>query len=178
MSGIIFRDEDNAGGVFVQAMHDPRAERVAALRQGLTAAEKRVHQGAARIAGAGVHGHAGWFVHGDDVIVFVEDFEGNGFGLGAKGRARLDFYADALSIANAVRAFRRAGIDEHQAAVDEFLGARAAKFESRGNSLIQALPRLAFGNDKFLKRRFVALTHSEIVAAVRAIQTRMLCQLE
>ena len=122
--------------------------------------------------------HAGWLVHGDYVFVLVEDFERNGFGFGAKRRTPPDFYADALTIANTVRAFRGTRTDEHLAAVDKFLRARAAKLASRGNCLIQALPRLTLGNDKFLKRRFVALAHAEIVAAVRAIQARMPCQLE
>ncbi len=118
-----------------------------------------------------MHGHAGGFVDGDDVIVFVEDLEGNGLRFGAKRRAGLDFYAYVLAAAKPVRAFCGAGIDEHQASVDEFLSACAAKRESRGNSLIQTASRFGFGNDEFVKRRFVALAHAEIVAAVRAIQT-------
>jgi hypothetical protein len=31
------------------------------------------------------------------------------------------------------------------------------------------------GNDKFLKRRFVALAHAKIVAALAAVQARMPC---
>src|SRR5258708_2842999 len=132
-------------------MHNPRAECVAALRQGLAAAEKRVHQRAARIAGPGVHSHAGWLVHGDYVFVLVEDLERNGLGLGGRGRTPPDFYADALTIANRVGAFGGTRPEEHLAAVDNFLRGRAAKLASRGNCLIQALPRLTLGNDKFLK---------------------------
>ena len=67
-----------------------------------------------------------------------------------------------------MRAFRAARIDEHQPRLDEFLYACAADAaEARGNSLIEALASLGFGNDKFVKQRFAALAHAEIVAAVR-----------
>src|SRR4029077_1599245 len=82
VSGVIFGDEDDAGGVFIEAMNDAGAEGVATLRESLTAAEEGVDQGAARGAGAGVHGHAGGLVDGDDVSVFVEDVERNGFWFG------------------------------------------------------------------------------------------------
>jgi hypothetical protein len=38
--------------------------------------------------------------------------------------------------------------------------------EPRGNALIQALAGLCCGYDKLVKRRFAALAHAEIVAAV------------
>ncbi len=53
------------------------------MRESLAAAEEGVDQGAARGAGAGVHGHSGGLVYGDDVGVFVEDIEGNGLWFGA-----------------------------------------------------------------------------------------------
>jgi len=83
VSGVIFGDEDDAGGVFIEAMHDAGAECITTLRESLAAAEEGVDQGAVRGAGAGVHGHAGGLVDGDDVGVFVEDIEGNGLWFGA-----------------------------------------------------------------------------------------------
>jgi hypothetical protein len=65
-----------------------------------------------------VHGHAGRFVDGDHVIIFVENFEGNGLRFGAKRRAGLDFYGDAFASANTVRTFRASRIDEYQALLD------------------------------------------------------------
>jgi hypothetical protein len=49
-----------------------------------------------------MHGHAGGLVDGDDVGVFVEDVEGNGFGFGAKRRAGLDLDLDALAATKAM----------------------------------------------------------------------------
>ncbi len=87
---------------FVEAMHDAGAEGVATLGEGLAAAEQGVDQRAAGDAGAGVHGHAGGLVDGDDVGVFVEDVEGNRFRFGAKRRTGLDLDLDALAATKAM----------------------------------------------------------------------------
>ena len=102
VSGVIFGDEDDAGGVFVEAMHDAGAKSVATLRQSLTPTKEGVDECAVRGTGTGVYGHAGGFVDGNDVGVFVEDVDGNGFGLGAKRRTRLDLDLDVLTGTEAV----------------------------------------------------------------------------
>jgi len=112
VSGVIFGDEDDAGGVFIEAMHYAGAEGVATLGESLAAAEESVDQGAARGAGAGVHGHSGGFVDGDDVGVFIEDVERNGFGFGAQRRARLNLDLNALASAEAVGTLGSPGVDE------------------------------------------------------------------
>jgi len=71
---------------FVETMHDAGAKRVTALRERLPAAKQRVHQRAAGIACAGVYGHSGWLVDGQDVLVFLENIERNGFGFSAQRR--------------------------------------------------------------------------------------------
>ncbi len=105
---IVFGDEDDAGGFFVEAMDDAGAEDVAALGERLAAAEERVDERAFVIAGAGVDDHAGGLVDGDDVVVFVEDVERDGFGFGADGRARLGGDGDVFAAAQAVGGFGRA----------------------------------------------------------------------
>jgi hypothetical protein len=139
----------------------------------LTAAEESIHQRSAGVTSTGVDGHAGRFVNGDYVVVFVEDVERNGFGFGAQGRATLNLYSDALAAPDAMRAFRGASIYEDQVLVDEFLRARAAKVESICNVLVQTLPGFALADEEFVKRRFVALGHEEIVAAVLAMPVWM-----
>jgi hypothetical protein len=132
----------------------------------LTAAEESIHQRSAWVTGTGVDGHAGRLVDGDYVLVFVEDVQRNGFGFGAQGRATLNLHRDALAAPDTMRAFRGPSIYEDQALVDQFLRARAAKVESRCNVLVKTLPGFAVADEKFVKRRFVALGHAEIVAAV------------
>jgi hypothetical protein len=133
----------------------------------LPAAKQRVHQRAAGIAGAGVYGHSGWLVDGQDVVIFVENIERDGFGFGAQRRARPDLDGDALAASEAMRALGWAGIDEHEALDDELLYASSADvLEAGSDELIEALAGLIFGNDEFMERGFAALAHGEIVAAV------------
>jgi len=71
-----------------------------------------------------------------------------------------------LAASHAMRALRRASIDEHQSRGDEFLHTRAADaIEAGSDALIEAFAGLVFGNDEFVKRGFAALAHREIVAA-------------
>src|SRR5229473_4861905 len=102
VSGVVFGDEKDAGSVFVGAIDDAGAEGVGTLGEGLAAAAEGVDQGAAGDTGASVHGHAGGLVDGDDVGVFVENVEGNGFGFGAERGARLDSDLDALAATKAM----------------------------------------------------------------------------
>src|ERR1700730_8000911 len=72
-----------------------------------------------------------------------------------------------FAAAQTMRAFRAARIDEHQSRFDEFLHACAADaVEARGNSLIEPLASLGFGNVEFMKGTFATLAHAEIVAVV------------
>src|SRR5882762_6237982 len=165
--GIVFRYQDDARSAFVETMHDARTKGIAALRQRLSAAKQGVHQRSGGIAGACMHGHAGRLVDGQDVLVFVENIERNGFGFSTQRRARPDFDGDVLAASHAMRALCRASIDEHQSRGDEFLHTRAADaIEAGSDALIEAFAGLVFGNDEFVVRRFVALAHPEIVAAV------------
>jgi hypothetical protein len=118
VGGVIFGDEDYAGSVFVEAMNDAGAERVATLRERLTAAEQRVDESAAKISGSGVDDHSGGFVDGDDVIVFVEDVERDGFGFGEDGRALGSVDGDEFAAMKAMCAFGGATIYEDEAGVD------------------------------------------------------------
>ena len=148
-------------------MHNAGAKRVTALRERLPAAKQRIHQRAAGIAGAGVYGHSGWLVDGQYVVVFIENIERDGFGLGAQRRARPDLNGDVLAASEAMRALGWAGIDEHQALGDEFLYASSADvLEAGSDALIETSAGLIFGNDEFMERGFAALAHGEIVAAV------------
>ena len=167
VGGVVFRHQDDARGAFVQAMHDAGAKGVTALRERLPAAKQRIHQRAAGITSAGVYGHSRWLVDGQDVVIFVENIERDGLGLGAQRRARPDLNGDVFAASEAMRALGWAGIDEHEALDDELLHASSADvLEAGSDALIEAFAGLIFGNDEFMERGFAALAHREIVAAV------------
>src|ERR1700753_1788225 len=95
MSAVVFGDEDEAAGLFVEAMDDAGAEVAAYIGEFGEVEEEGVDEGAA-IAGvgfavckrgcacSGVDHHAGGFVNDGEVLVFVEDVKGNVFGCGVE----------------------------------------------------------------------------------------------
>ena len=137
---IVFGDEDDAGGFLVETMDDAGAEDVAALGEGLAAAEERVDERAGVVSSSGVDDHAGGFVDGEDVVVFVESFEWDGFGFGADGRARLGGDGDAFAAADFVGSFGGFSVQKDVGGVDEFLHAGATEVGAmRGDDAVEAL---------------------------------------
>jgi hypothetical protein len=111
-----------------------------------------------------VHGHAGRLVDGDDVVVFIKDVERNGFRFGTQRRTRLHLDLNAVSGAEALGTLGHTGIYEHEPGVNEFLDPGAADVaETSGDSVIEALARIVFVGDEFMKMGIVALVHAEIV---------------
>src|ERR1035438_9139696 len=93
MGKIIFGDEEDSGSFLVEAVDDARAQGVVRLRKTLAAAEERVDQRALRVPCPRMNGHARRLVDADDVFIFVENIERNGFRLGLERGAwlRIDF---------------------------------------------------------------------------------------
>ena len=73
---------------------------------------------------------------------------------------------NALAGAEAMGTLGHTGIYEHEPGFNEFLDPGAADVsEMNGDSVIEALARIVFGGDEFIKRGIVALVHAEIVTA-------------
>jgi hypothetical protein len=73
----VFGDDQNAGGVFVEAMDDAGAEFAAdALKVGAVM-EKGVDERVGEMAGGGVDDQSGGLVEDDEVGVFMEDIQRN-----------------------------------------------------------------------------------------------------
>ena len=90
VGAVVFGDEDEAAGLFVEAMDDAGAEIAADVGEIVEVEQQCVDEGAAVAgfvvcAGAGMDHHAGGFVDDGEMFVFVEDFEGNVFRGGMKG---------------------------------------------------------------------------------------------
>jgi len=74
---------------------------------------------------------------------------------------------NAFAGAEAMGTLGYTGIYEHKPGFNEFLDPGAADVaETIGDSVIEALARIVFGGDEFMKRGVVALVHAEIVAAL------------
>ena len=97
MSKIIFRHKDGAGSIFVEAMNNAGTKRVRRLREALTAAKKRIHERATRIACTGMNRHTRRLIDDNDVFVLVKDIEGYVFRFGSKWRTGTSFDRDAFA---------------------------------------------------------------------------------
>jgi hypothetical protein len=86
MGLVVLGDEDDTGGVLVEAVDDTGAQGAAHGGEASIVMEKSVDQRAAGPAGAGMDDEAGGLVDGDKVVIFIKNVEGNIFGLGAQGR--------------------------------------------------------------------------------------------
>ena len=74
---------------------------------------------------------------------------------------------NALASAEAMGTLGHTGIYEHEPGFNEFLNPGTADVaQMSGDSMIEALARIIFGGDEFMKRGIVALVHAEIVTAL------------
>ena len=69
-----FGCEKNPCGVFIEPMDDARAERVVSGREILAVSHERVHKGARPMAWSRMDDHACWFIDGENMGVFIENF--------------------------------------------------------------------------------------------------------
>ncbi len=103
MGAVVFGDEDDAAGLLVEAVDDAGAEVAADAGELVEVVEEGVDEGAVVAgvvggAGAGVDHHAGGLVDDGEVLVFVEDVEGDVLGEGVEGRrVRSAFDLDGLA---------------------------------------------------------------------------------
>ena len=89
VGAIGLRNDHHAGRVLVQAVHDAGTLNAADAGQRAGAMmQQSVHQSAGPIAGGGMNGHAGGFVHNDQVRVLEQNFERDVLGA-RRGRFRI-----------------------------------------------------------------------------------------
>jgi hypothetical protein len=148
---IIFGDEYHAGSLLVETVNNTGAQGTCRLRERLPAAEKGVDKRASGIAGSSVNGHAGGFVDGHEVVIFIEDVQRDGFGFGAERRAFGCVESDAFAAVKMEGAFAGGGaVDEHEARFNEFLDAGAGEFGTvRGDETVQASARVFPRDEQF-----------------------------
>ena len=103
MGIVIFRDDDQSGSLFVEAMDDARAQRFVGLRSAagerLSTSEKRVYEGTSGIPCSGMNAHSRGFVDDEEVVIFIKNFQRDGLRFGAKRRALPRFEDDAFTAA-------------------------------------------------------------------------------
>ena len=136
VGGVVFGDEDEAGGLLIEAMHDAGPEVAVEVGEPVEVVEERVDEGAmgTRIGSLGIGGgpgssvdrHPGGFVDYGEVVVFEEDVERNVFRKGVKRcRAGSAFDLDRFAASQFEAGPGRPSVDADLAGVDEELNAGA-----------------------------------------------------
>ncbi len=139
MGGVIFCDDQAAGGVLVQAVDDAWAFHSADAGEVPAVVEQGVYDGAVRVTGRGMHDHAAFLVDDDHVFIFIQDVQGDILRLGFR-RFRLR-NADGDGITAGGGVFRLGGraVDQHVPAFDQVLNPGAGKLRKVGGKvLVQA----------------------------------------
>ena len=170
MRGIGFGDKQHARSAFVEAMNDSRAKRTANVGKVRDATEA-VNQGRSESAGvparAGMNNHSGGFSDDGDVVIFVENFQGDGLGQNFRGRWSGNLDAYGFAGPNTVGGFAHDAGDHHAALVHQRLDPRAAEFrEASGEVTVQTGARVA-GRDDELKLMRTGL-HGETAEGILA----------
>ena len=149
VSAVVFGDEDEAAGLFVEAVDDAGAEVAADVGEFVEVEEESVDEGAA-VAGvwlarcgvpcSGVDHHAGGFVDDGEVFVFVEDFEGDVLGDGVERRGLGGaFDLDGFAAVEFLFGLRGVAVDADLAGFDEELDAGSGDVgEGLGEVLVEA----------------------------------------
>jgi hypothetical protein len=129
MGAVVFGYEDEAAGELVEAMDDAGAKIAADVREFGEVEEECVDEGAAVAgvvggAGSGVDHHSSGLVDDGEVLVFVEDVEGDVLGDGVEGRGLgRAFDLDGFATVEFLFGLGRIAIDADLACFDEELDA-------------------------------------------------------
>src|SRR6516225_7896353 len=160
--GVVLGDQDDSRSLLVEAMHDSRAQPIATLGQLEPPSKQRVHQSARDVSGTGMHGHSRGFVDGDDVFIFVEHFERDGFGSRSDRRALGNFDGDLFAPAEMQRSLARGpAVDAHAVGVDQLLHAGAAQLGAFDrNEAVETDPGVGGRSREFANHQRGVRTHA------------------
>ena len=137
-----FGGEEHPRGLFIEAVDDPGSQRIADGRQVLAVGEECVDKGAARVPGSRMDDHSGRLVYGDQVVVFIEDVEGDRFGEKRAFGRELEAYLDLVACFQRNSFFDRMAVQEDKTALDQPLEIGAGKEGVvEGKQLIDPLAR-------------------------------------
>ncbi len=137
---VVPSDEEDSGSVFVKPVDDARPCGSAEGGQAAEAQGEGVGDGAGGEAGSGMDGEAGRLIHGDEIVIFVEEIERNGFGRGDERSRGDELDLDGFARLEAMAWARGGAADPNVASSDFLLDARPAHLrQAIGQPAIQAL---------------------------------------
>ena len=133
------RDDDDAGRVLVEPVHDPRALRIRPVASERPAVEERRDEGSVARARRRMRRHAGRLVDRDEARILVEHDEGDRLRLHARRLLGRQFHLDRLARRHGEARLARHPVHPHEAGPDERRDPRARRQECpRGEHSIEA----------------------------------------
>ena len=135
MSGLGLGDEQETRSVFVEAVNDAESGRVTDVRKRWKIIEKSVGESTCLVARGGVGGQASGFIDGEQVVVFVDDAEGEGLGRGGGGRLGGKVELKPVCLFQPVTRFGCLTVDPDPALVNQLLDGRAGEVGAEGGEV-------------------------------------------
>lgn len=126
--GVVFCHEDAPARVFVQPVHHARTHGMTAGGKLSRVVKQGVDQRARPVSGCGMDDEAGRLVEADEIVVFVEDFDGNilRHGVAVRLRGWRFLRTDFVSRVHGGRGFGSRTVERDQTGADGPLPASAA----------------------------------------------------
>ncbi|MBA7623503.1 hypothetical protein ES703_30899 [subsurface metagenome] len=127
LSGAVLSHQHHARGIFIQAVDDTGAQGVADISQVGEVSQDGVDQGMGGVARGGVDGQTGRLIDDEEVIVFVDNFEGNRLGFQLPGRGGGNINVNPVAGIEPEPGFGRLPVDGDIARGNELLHPCAGK---------------------------------------------------
>ena len=126
---VVFGGDDEAACILVDSMHDARTEDAADAGKAVAAVMEQGGDERSRVmTGGGMHDHAFWLVHDDDILVLIPDINRNILCLGAAWRGQGIFDLNIIGFPQLV-IFRygKSAVDKHTTILDQLLNTGAGE---------------------------------------------------
>ena len=155
--GVVLGHDHHAGRAAIEAVHDARAHLAANAAQVGKMMQQRVHERPRAVAGGGMDHHAGGLVHHGQILVLIQDVDGQRLAADGRGRGVGELHVHEVAVAQLQVGLGDAPGDGHAAVGDQLLKLRARMAaEKRSQKAIEALAPLLGG-------------HHEVGGAVRVV---------
>ncbi len=148
MRPLRFSDHQEARGVAVQSMDNPRSLHPTDAGQCPAVGEQGMHQRAGASSGARMDDHSRSFIQDDEVLVLMQDVERDRLWCEQEWPSRRDVELDVLAGSHPMARLLRVAADQDVPALDEPLDPRSRQAARPGQEHVQALLRLGLGHDK------------------------------
>ena len=119
MRAVVFGDEQQARRVPVEPVDDSRPQHAADAGQVDAVGEQRVHKCMPRVARRRMHGQAGRLIDNQQVVVFIDDAQGDCFRLDVEGQRRWDSYLNLVAGPKQGGRLGATSVDRYESLVDE-----------------------------------------------------------